>query len=200
MRTEPSGASATRPPTHHAGSQRQHPIIQELGQAESQAPGPLALRALLSSGIERHVCEGVGWRLTRHGANPVPGPEAHLLPSLGLQFGWCLLCLSPVHAEVRAGDRGPKQSVTRVPHGLKTSTALSQASLGTVGVEQAGGGRFSHLNSGLPSSSPESRPRSDRVPVPTLVVTVISLFPTSQVLVLPPARRNSPTGDLKAQE
>lgn len=29
---------------------------------------------------------------------------------------------------------------------------------------------------------------------------MISLFPTSQVLVLPPARRNSPTGDLKAQE
>ena len=57
-----------------------------------------------------------------------------------------------------------------------------------------------HLNSGPPCSSPESRPSSDRVPVPTLVVTVTSLFPTSQVLVLPPARRNSPTGDLKAQE
>ena len=57
-----------------------------------------------------------------------------------------------------------------------------------------------HLNSGPPWSSPESRPSSDRVPVPTLVVTVTSLFPTSQVLVLPPARRNSPTGDLKAQE
>ena len=56
-----------------------------------------------------------------------------------------------------------------------------------------------HLNSGPPCSSPESRPSSDRVPVPTLVVTVTSLFPTSQVLVLPPARRNSPTGDLKAQ-
>lgn len=86
--------------------------------------------------------------------------------------------------------------MTRVPHGPQTSTALSHAGLGTGKVEQAG----AHLNSGLPSSSPESRPRSDRVPVPTLVVTVMSLFPTSQVLVLPPARRNSPTGDLKAQE
>lgn len=54
----------------------------------------------------------------------------------------------------------------------------------------------SELDAEPPCRSPESRPSNDRVPVPTLVVTVTSLFPTSHVLVLPPARRNSPTGDL----
>lgn len=44
--------------------------------------------------------------------------------------------------------------------------------------------------------SPESRPSKDLVPVPTLVVMVTNLLPTSHVFVLPPANRNSPTGDL----
>lgn len=55
-----------------------------------------------------------------------------------------------------------------------------------------------YLASVLLCSSPESRPSSDLVPVPTLVVIVTNLLPTNHVLVLPPAKRNSPTGDLKA--
>lgn len=47
----------------------------------------------------------VGHRLTGHGADPVPGAAAHLLPSLRLQLGRCLLCLSHMHARVRAKDR-----------------------------------------------------------------------------------------------
>lgn len=55
----------------------------------------------------------------------------------------------------------------------------------------------SYLDSVLLWNSPESKPSKDLVPVPTLVVIVTSLLPTSQVFVLPPANRNSPTGDLK---
>lgn len=94
----------------------------------------------------------------------------------------CLTCTPG--SELRT--EGSTQSMTEVPG----------PRIATVKACWAGGGRHSHLNSGLPCSSPESKPSSDRVPVPTLVVTVTSLFPTSQVLVLPPARRNSPTGDL----
>lgn len=47
----------------------------------------------------------MGHRLTRHGADPVPGPAAHLLPRLGLQLGRRLLGLSHVRARVRAEDR-----------------------------------------------------------------------------------------------
>ena len=111
----------------------------------------------------------------------------------------CLMCV--LRSELRT--EGSVQSVTRAPHGLQAGRAPSHGGLGSgqplSRLSRQGVGR-SHLSSGLPCSSPESRPSSDRVPVPTLVVTVISLFPTSQVLVLPPARRNSPTGDLKAQE
>lgn len=54
-----------------------------------------------------------------------------------------------------------------------------------------------YLDSVLLWRSPESRPSKDLVPVPTLVVMVTSLLPTSHVFVLPPANRNSPTGDLE---
>lgn len=47
----------------------------------------------------------MGPRLTGHGADPVPGPAAHLLPSLGLQLGRRLLGLSHVRARVRAEGR-----------------------------------------------------------------------------------------------
>lgn len=124
--------------------------------------------------------------LTRHGADPVPGPTGYLLPSLGLQFGRCFLCLPHMCARIRAKDRS----------GHTESTMVPRVSRSTIYTE----GRDSHLDSEPPCRSPESRPSNDRVPVPTLVVTVTSLFPTSQVLVLPPARRNSPTGDLREQE
>ena len=145
-----------------------------------------------------------GQRLTRHGADPVPGSTAHLLPGLGLQLGWCLLCLSHVHTGVRAEDRRvPAECDQGIPWAPGQHDTVSHAGLGS-GQPPSRPGRqgqkSGHLNSGPPCSSPESRPSRDRVPVPTLVVTVTSLFPTSQVLVLPPARRNSPTGDLKAQE
>ena len=65
------------------------------------APGPfLALQRPWGGG------GGAGRGLTGHGADPVPGSVVHLLPSLGLQLGGCLLCLSHMHAGVRAEDRG----------------------------------------------------------------------------------------------
>lgn len=103
--------------------------------------------------------------------------------------GASLVCLTCTPASVLRTE-GSVQSVTKVP-GPRTATAKDC---------RAGDRRRRHLNSGPPCSSPESKPSSDRVPVPTLVVTVTSLFPTSQVLVLPPARRNSPTGDLRGQQ
>lgn len=64
-------------------------------------------------------------------------------------------------------------------------------------VEICRNGNKIYLDSVLLWNSPESRPSRDLVPVPTLVVMVTSLLPTSHVFVLPPANRNSPTGDLE---
>ncbi|KAB1251953.1 hypothetical protein Cadr_000030826 [Camelus dromedarius] len=118
-----------------------------------------------------------------------PGPGLHGTPAAQPETpAWLAPPSSVSHARWGSHRAGPRYSVGYRP-------VLSHAGLGSGQPPLC-----NHLNSGPPCSSPESRPSSDRVPVPTLVVTVTSLFPTSQVLVLPPARRNSPTGDLKAQE
>lgn len=51
-----------------------------------------------------------------------------------------------------------------------------------------------------PSRSAMSRPRSACVLTPPLVVMVTSLLPTSQVILRPPAKRNSAMGDLRRQK
>lgn len=50
-----------------------------------------------------------------------------------------------------------------------------------------------------PRRSAMSRPSSACVLTPPLVVMVTSLFPTSQVILRPPANRNSAIGDLRGQ-
>ncbi len=51
-----------------------------------------------------------------------------------------------------------------------------------------------------PSRSAMSRPRSACVLTPPLVVMVTSLLPTNQVILRPPAKRNSAMGDLRGQK
>lgn len=51
-----------------------------------------------------------------------------------------------------------------------------------------------------PSRSATSRPSSACVLTPPLVVIVTSLLPTSQVILRPPAKRNSAMGDLRGQK
>lgn len=51
-----------------------------------------------------------------------------------------------------------------------------------------------------PSRSAMSSPSSACVLTPPLVVMVTSLLPTSQVILRPPAKRNSAMGDLKGQK
>ena len=146
------------------------------------------------------VWKWLGPRLTRHGTDAVPGPTGHLLPSLGLQLGRRLLGLSHMHTGAGAEKRIPRTGWTQSPGWYEGATWAWAQDSRCRGWQARRKGRCSHLDSGPDCSSPESRPSNDRVPVPTLVVTVTSLFPTSQVLVLPPARRNSPTGDLEDRE
>lgn len=72
-----------------------------------------------------------GHRLTRHGADAVPGPTAHLLPSLGLQLGRRLLCLPHVRTGVRAEDGRSVPSVTEMSHRLQAGVQPSHPSLGS---------------------------------------------------------------------